>query len=154
MIPPVRIIIYSNLTEYKDSPEVIGVDAFIEKDDDGNFCGWNNVVIPRQWLEREKINFKGVPIQLSHPAYFLAHKIWFTRKSDEADIEQFALSGALSPQDIEDLLGYEPHGNDKPYQALKRVEKLHENGQLPALFLKAMQMIYFGQEDEPPAVPG
>jgi energy-coupling factor transporter ATP-binding protein EcfA2 len=60
----------------------------------------------------------------------------------------------ISPQDIEDLLGYEPHGSDKPYQALKRVEELHENGQLPAFFLKAMQMIYFGQEDEPPAIPG
>ncbi len=57
----------------------------------------------------------------------------------------------ISPQDIEHLLGYESHGRDKPYQALKRVEDLHENGQLPALFLKALHMIYFGQEDEPHA---
>ena len=57
----------------------------------------------------------------------------------------------ISPQDIEELLGYKAHGRDKPYQALMRVETLHENGQLPALFLKTMHMIYFGQENEPPA---
>ena len=58
----------------------------------------------------------------------------------------------ISPQDIEELLGYKAHGRDKPYQALKRVETLHENGQLPPLFLKTMHMIYFGQENEPPAI--
>lgn len=34
IVPPIPVIIYSNLTEYKHHPTVSGVDVFLEKDGD------------------------------------------------------------------------------------------------------------------------
>ncbi len=57
----------------------------------------------------------------------------------------------ISPENIEGLLGYVPVKRDKPYQAFKKVEELYEASGLPEMFLKAMNMVFFGQETEPTA---
>ena len=58
----------------------------------------------------------------------------------------------IGPANLEGLLG-NPSRKDKPYQALRRVEELHRNGNLPAEFLAALNWVYFGQAVEP-IVPG
>lgn len=56
---------------------------------------------------------------------------------------------AISPTNLEGLLGYAAAGKDKPYQAVKRVEELAATESLPADFLTALNWVYFGQESEP-----
>jgi putative ATP-dependent endonuclease of OLD family len=55
----------------------------------------------------------------------------------------------ISPNNIEALLGYAATGKDKQYQALQRVEALHQAGGLPPAFQLAVRWAYFGQADEP-----
>jgi len=51
--------------------------------------------------------------------------------------------------DLEGLLGYQTPGKSKPYAAVRAVEDLHLQGQLPAAFRQAVCMAYFGRSDEP-----
>lgn len=51
--------------------------------------------------------------------------------------------------DLEGALGYTPSGSAKWYQAVKKVEELHEAGELPDEFRRAMNWVYFGQDSEP-----
>lgn len=55
----------------------------------------------------------------------------------------------ISPTNIEGLLDYSTAGKDRPYQALKKVEELHDQLSLPGAFLKALNWVYFGKDDEP-----
>jgi predicted ATP-dependent endonuclease of OLD family len=55
----------------------------------------------------------------------------------------------ISPTNIEGMLGYTPTKKDKPYQALKQIERLHSSNSLPPEFLSAMNWVYFGQDFEP-----
>lgn len=55
----------------------------------------------------------------------------------------------ISPTNIEELLGYTAGGKDKPYQALKKVEELYSQNNLPIEFLRALNWTYFGQDNEP-----
>lgn len=55
--------------------------------------------------------------------------------------------------DLEGLLGYQAPAKSKPYAAVRTVEDLHSQGNLPAAFRQAVCMAYFGQLAEPqPAV--
>jgi len=54
----------------------------------------------------------------------------------------------ISPRNLEQLLGYSA-GKDKPYQALKMVERLHASTGLPPMFVRALNWVYFGQDTEP-----
>jgi predicted ATP-dependent endonuclease of OLD family len=54
----------------------------------------------------------------------------------------------ISPTDLEGLLNYRAE-KDKVYKALKRVEELHRENNLPAELLVAMNWVYFGQANEP-----
>lgn len=69
----------------------------------GDALGWRDVPLPEHWLKGETIDFKGVPINLSHPARFLFNKIWFMRKYDDTDLNIFAKMGALSMEDIREV---------------------------------------------------
>lgn len=59
-------------------------------------------------------------------------------------------SHALMPVDLESTLGYSVN-KDKPYRAYARVSALAAADALPPAFVKAMNLIYFGSEDEPTA---
>jgi len=54
----------------------------------------------------------------------------------------------ISPTNLEQMLGYVV-GKDKPYQALKMVERLHASTGLPPMFVRALNWVYFGQDTEP-----
>lgn len=57
---------------------------------------------------------------------------------------------AVGPNDLEGLLGYVvSKGVSKPYAAVKQIDDLHAQGALPAGFIEAMNMVYFGQTVEP-----
>ena len=57
----------------------------------------------------------------------------------------------VRPRDIESLLGYVAQkGTSKPFAAVKKVEELHAGVGLPAPFIEALNMVYFGQAVEPP----
>jgi len=58
------------------------------------------------------------------------------------------LCHTVGPTNLEGLLG-NPSRKDKPYQALRKVEALHQSGNLPAGFLAALNWVYFGQAVEP-----
>lgn len=51
--------------------------------------------------------------------------------------------------DLEGSLGYIPSSSAKWYQAVKKVEELHDAGELPDEFRRAMNWVYFGQAEEP-----
>lgn len=55
----------------------------------------------------------------------------------------------VSPECIEQCLGYQPPGKDKPYHALKFVERLHAQNQIPAAFMEIVNEVYFGAAAEP-----
>lgn len=60
----------------------------------------------------------------------------------------------VRPNDLEGLLGYAvSKGTSKPFAAVQRVEELHAAGALPAAFVDAMNMVYFGQQVEPIPAP-
>lgn len=54
----------------------------------------------------------------------------------------------ISPTNLEGLLGYDS-GKDKPFRAMKRVEELHAQGQIPQVVRVAVNWIYFAQAEEP-----
>lgn len=61
---------------------------------------------------------------------------------------------AVAPDDLEGLLGYvASKGVSKPFAAVKKVEELHAQAAIPAPFIEAMNMVFFGQLVEPPPVP-
>ncbi|CAJ2767345.1 ATP-dependent nuclease [Burkholderia pseudomallei] len=76
--------------------------------------------------------------------------------------ENARIAGALGPQarngvhmvrprDLEHLLGYTASkGVSKPFAAVKKVEELHNADALPAAFVEAMNIVYFGELIEPP----
>jgi len=79
-----------------------------------------------------------------------------TEESLNPIIEQLLRAGQgqnkrhmISPTNIEGMLGYTAAGKDKPYQALRKVEELHDQHGLPDAFLKALNWVYFGRDDEP-----
>jgi predicted ATP-dependent endonuclease of OLD family len=56
----------------------------------------------------------------------------------------------IGPDNLESLLGYEvPKRSSKPFMAVQKIEELYNNGALPAPFIEAMNMVYFGQTVEP-----
>jgi energy-coupling factor transporter ATP-binding protein EcfA2 len=56
----------------------------------------------------------------------------------------------VGPEDLESMLGYAASkGSSKPFTAVKKVEELHTRGALPAGFVTAINMAYFGQAAEP-----
>lgn len=56
----------------------------------------------------------------------------------------------MGPEDLESTLGYVvTKGTSKPFAAVKKVEELHGQNALPAEFITAMNMVYFGQAAEP-----
>ena len=55
----------------------------------------------------------------------------------------------ITPRDIEHLLGGYPAGSNKPYRATKRVDELCNGAGLPQDFLKALNQVYFRQDNEP-----
>ncbi len=57
----------------------------------------------------------------------------------------------IRPDNMEEMLGYRAGGRDKPYQALRRVEQLHRENNLPYPFVTTLHQVYFGQDDEPRA---
>ncbi len=57
-------------------------------------------------------------------------------------------SHMISPTNIENMLGYAATGRDKPYQALKKVEKLYNINRIPDEFMTALNWVYFGNESE------
>lgn len=60
----------------------------------------------------------------------------------------------VGPNDLEGLLGYvASKGVSKPFAAVKKIEELHAQAALPAAFIEAMNMVYFGQLVEPIPVP-
>ncbi|MDR9154966.1 hypothetical protein FEP40_05844 [Burkholderia multivorans] len=54
----------------------------------------------------------------------------------------------LVAPDLEGLLGYQAPRKNKPFLAVRTVEDLHAQGQLPAAFREAVCMAYFGQTAE------
>lgn len=59
----------------------------------------------------------------------------------------------ISPTNLEGLLSYRAD-KDRVYRALKRVEELHQEHNLPAGVLTALNWIYFGQANEPQVALG
>ncbi|MGQ7908944.1 TOPRIM nucleotidyl transferase/hydrolase domain-containing protein [Burkholderia sp. BC1] len=59
----------------------------------------------------------------------------------------------LVAPDLEGLLGYQAPRKNKPFLAVRTVEDLHAQGQLPAAFREAVCMAYFGQTAEPLPLP-
>ncbi|MCC6360817.1 MAG: ATP-dependent endonuclease [Phycisphaerales bacterium] len=55
----------------------------------------------------------------------------------------------VSPECIEQCLGYQPPRKDKPYQALRFIEQLHAQNQIPAAFTEIVNEVYFGAAVEP-----
>lgn len=55
----------------------------------------------------------------------------------------------VSPECIEQCLGYQPPSKDKPYHALKFLEQLHSQNQIPAGFIEIVNEVYFGAAAEP-----
>jgi len=55
----------------------------------------------------------------------------------------------LSPECLEDVLGYQPPSKAKPFAAVRRVEELVAQNALPTAFLEAMNFVYFGSLLEP-----
>jgi predicted ATP-dependent endonuclease of OLD family len=55
----------------------------------------------------------------------------------------------LSPECLEDVLGYQPPSKAKPFAAVRRVEELSAQNALPAPFLEALNFVYFGTLLEP-----
>jgi energy-coupling factor transporter ATP-binding protein EcfA2 len=55
----------------------------------------------------------------------------------------------LSPECLEDVLGYQPPSKAKPFAAVRRVEELAAQNTLPAAFLEALNFVYFGTLLEP-----
>jgi putative ATP-dependent endonuclease of the OLD family len=55
----------------------------------------------------------------------------------------------VSPDCLEVCLGYQPPSKDKPYRALKFVEQLHPQNQIPAAFMEIVNEAYFGAAIEP-----
>lgn len=58
---------------------------------------------------------------------------------------------ALQPADLESILGYQAPSKEKPLRAYRRVEELHQQNALPAPFIEALNMVYFGSLVEPAA---
>jgi putative ATP-dependent endonuclease of the OLD family len=54
----------------------------------------------------------------------------------------------ITPRDIENLLGGYA-GSNKPYRATKRVDELCNGAGLPQDFVKALNQVYFKQDNEP-----
>jgi putative ATP-dependent endonuclease of the OLD family len=69
--------------------------------------------------------------------------------SNEAAGNQLAKVFSIQPRDLESLLGYQAPSKEKPLRAYRRVEELHEQNALPAAFIEALTMIYFGELTEP-----
>lgn len=55
----------------------------------------------------------------------------------------------VSPECIEQCLGYQPPSKDKPYHALKFVETLHSQNTFPPAFREIVNEVYFGAAIEP-----
>ncbi len=55
----------------------------------------------------------------------------------------------LSPECLEDVLGYQPPSKAKPFAAVRRVEELVARNALPTAFVEAMNFVYFGTLLEP-----
>jgi predicted ATP-dependent endonuclease of OLD family len=55
----------------------------------------------------------------------------------------------ISPTNLEGVLGYPTPHKDKPYHAAKQVEALAARGALPPDFMRALNLVYFGQNTEP-----
>jgi putative ATP-dependent endonuclease of OLD family len=55
----------------------------------------------------------------------------------------------LSPECLEDVLGYQPPSKGKPFAAVRRVEELVAQNALPIAFIEAMNFVYFGTLLEP-----
>ena len=59
---------------------------------------------------------------------------------------------AIGPNDLESLLGYVVAKRvSKPFAAVQKIEELFNTNALPAPFIEAMNMVYFGQSVEPTA---
>lgn len=74
-------------------------------------------------------------------------------QADNPEIEQLAENHMfyfIKPINIESMLQYQAvERESKPFQAVKKVKELHAGSGLPQEFIKAMNMIYFGNETEP-----
>ena len=55
----------------------------------------------------------------------------------------------LSPECLEDVLGYKSPSKAKPFAAVRRVEELVAQNELPAPFIEALNFVYFGTLLEP-----
>lgn len=60
-----------------------------------------------------------------------------------------AATHLLSPDNLESVLGFQAGGAGRPYAAVKKVEELNQNGNLPPAFIEAMNFVYFGMTVEP-----
>lgn len=70
------------------------------------------------------------------------------QKSQELLLNDTAQVHLVQP-DLEGLLGYTSPAKNKPFTAVRTVERLHRQGQLPSAFQEAVYMAYFGQLAEP-----
>lgn len=61
--------------------------------------------IPASWCEGIPTKFHGRTIQRSHPAKVAYFKLHQTRSYDRTDLEKFAKTGALTPDDVADVEG-------------------------------------------------
>jgi putative ATP-dependent endonuclease of the OLD family len=66
-----------------------------------------------------------------------------------AAVDPPATTHLLSPDNLESILQLPGGGSAKPYIAVKKVEELLENGNLPDAFRSAMNFVYFGTLIEP-----
>ncbi len=77
--------------------------AIVERDSDGHYRGRLGVVMPDEWMAGRRIEFKGVEINLSHPARFMFNKIIWDRPHDRRDIERYAKAGSITLTDLTEL---------------------------------------------------
>lgn len=91
---------------------------------------WKEVLLPEEWLRIETIDFKGVQINLSYPARFLFHKMWFNRgPSDNTDIRKFLELDLLRPEDVDVI----SQVADARIAAMEKIEKDDDKKDVPEL---------------------
>lgn len=106
-------------------------------------CG--KTLIP---LYQDVLNHFGIPYRVVHDEDHGKEE----KKNNEIIESKLQGNGRvmISPE-LEGMLGYSPSSKQKPYKAMLRVKELGKDN-LPEPFVKMMNWIYFGEEDEPGAV--
>lgn len=78
----------------------------IKRDDDGRALGLKGQPLPEKWLQARKLATSGgVELNASHPARVLYYKLHQGREYDFTDLDRLAKTGALSPEDVNEVQG-------------------------------------------------